>query len=87
MFAGVPFIGEGSVHNLSQTGCTVECDRTVLEGSYMKLRLLLPDRASSLCIELAAVRWVREHCFGVEFLRLSPDDGTRLADFLADRRR
>ena len=82
MFAGAPFIGEGILHNLSQTGCRVECNRTVLEGSYVTVRLLLPNDRHSLSIELAAVRWVRDWYFGMEFLRLSAAEQVRLEQFL-----
>lgn len=87
MFAGAPFIGEGGMHNLSRTGCRVECDRTVLQGSYLTLRLLLPDGIRSLIVELAAVRWVREQYFGIEFLRLPDSDQARLEQFLTRHHR
>jgi hypothetical protein len=83
IFAGVPFIGEGFLHNISPGGCTVECARSVLQGSYMKLRLLLPDQPPSLAIDLAAVRWVQKPYFGLEFLRLTGDQQVRLDEFLA----
>ena len=83
MFAGVPFIGEGILHNLSQVGCRIECHRSVLEGSYMTLRILLPNDERSLSIDLAAIRWVREQCFGVEFLRISDTEQARLNRTLA----
>ena len=86
MFAGVPFIGEGYLLNLSPVGCTVECDRRVLNGSYMRLRLFLPDDGPSIDIELAAVRWVRGQFFGVEFLRLPVQERSRLDRFLFDYR-
>ena len=70
IFGGAPFVGEGTVSDLSLTGCSVACDRTVLTGSYIKLNVLLPDPVSSLFIELGKVRWVRENAFGVEFIRL-----------------
>jgi len=82
MFAGAPFIGEGILNNLSHTGCRVESDRTLLEGSYITLRLLLPDGTRSLSIDLAAVRWVRALYSGIEFLRISADDRARLEQFL-----
>ena len=87
MFAGPLFIGEGLAHNLSQTGCLVECDRSVLEGSYMTIRLLLPDRTPALSIQLAAVRWARMQHFGIEFLTLPDSDRARLEHFLLARRR
>jgi len=70
IFGGAPFVGEGVVSNLSLSGCAVTCERTVLTGSYVKLSVLLPDPTSSLFIELAKIRWVRKHTFGVEFIRL-----------------
>lgn len=82
MFAGAPFIGEGTMHDLSPAGCRVECEREVLQGSYMTLRLLLPDGIRSLIVELAAVRWVRKGYFGIEFLRLPVPEQARLVQFL-----
>jgi len=70
IFAGAPFVGEGKLANLSLTGCAVTCDRTVLNGSYIKLRLLLPQPIGSLHVELGRIRWVRNDSFGVEFIRL-----------------
>lgn len=70
IFGGAPFVGEGTVRNLSLTGCSVACDRTVLAGSYVRLSLILPDPTSSLFIELGKIRWTRGHQFGVEFIRL-----------------
>jgi len=87
MFAAAPFIGEGVVHNLSQAGCLVEYDRIVLDGSYMSVRILLPDATRALTVELAAVRWVRKQYFGIEFLRLPVSDHTRLEQFLLGHHR
>ena len=70
IFGGAPFVGEGTISNISKTGCSVSCDRTVLMGSYIKLSVLLPDPTSSLFIELGKVRWVKDQTFGVEFIRV-----------------
>jgi hypothetical protein len=70
IFAGAPFVGEGTVHNLSLTGCAVTSDRTVLRGSHIKLAVLLPGHAKALIVELGRVRWVKDQTFGVEFIRL-----------------
>lgn len=87
MFSGAFFIGEGLIHNLSHTGCLVECNRSMLEGSYMAVRLLLPDTIHALIIELAAVRWIRGKYFGMEFLKLPTSDQARLAHFLLAHQR
>jgi hypothetical protein len=70
IFGGAPFVGEGTISNISLTGCSVNCDRAVLMGSYIKLSVLLPDPTSSLFIELGKIRWVKDQTFGVEFIRL-----------------
>ncbi len=70
IFGGAPFVGEGVVSDLSIAGCAVTCERTVLMGSYIKLSVLLPDPTASLFIQLGKVRWVKEHTFGVEFIRV-----------------
>lgn len=87
MFASAAFIGEGLIHNLSPMGCLVECEHMVLEGSYITAGLFLPDHIRALTIELAAVRWVRDHYFGIEFLRLPTPAHSRLDDFLSVHRR
>jgi len=70
IFGGAPFVGEGVVSDLSVSGCSVTCERTVLTGSYIKLSVVLPDPTSSLFIELGKIRWVQENAFGVEFIRV-----------------
>jgi hypothetical protein len=70
IFGGAPFVGEGTVSNLSFTGCSVASHRTVLTGSYIKMSVITPNPTRSLFIELGKVRWVRENTFGVEFIRL-----------------
>jgi len=63
-------VGEGRLSNLSLTGCSVACNRTVLASSYIKLHVFVPDSSAPLLIELGKIRWVENHAFGVEFIRL-----------------
>jgi len=70
IFGGAPFVGEGTVADLSLTGCSVVSERIVLTDSYVKLSLILPDPTMSLFIELGKIRWVGKNAFGVEFIRL-----------------
>lgn len=78
IFGGAPFVGEGTVTNLSLTGCSIVCERTVLTGSEVKLSVILPDPTSSLFIELGKVRWVRKNVFGIEFIRVPTSSRYRL---------
>lgn len=70
IFSGAPFVGEGTLTDLSASGCAIACDRKVLSGSYVRLNVLMPDQSPSLAIELGKIRWVRGYVFGVEFIRL-----------------
>ncbi len=70
IFRCAPFVGEGTISNLSLNGCSVACEQTVLTGSYIKMSVLMSNPTASLFIELGRVQWVRENVFGVEFIRL-----------------
>jgi len=85
IFGGAPFVGEGTVSNLSLTGCSVACERAVLTGSYIKMSVLAPDPTQSFFIELGKVRWVHENAFGVEFIRLPTIARQRLDRVLRER--
>ncbi|HXV69232.1 MAG TPA: PilZ domain-containing protein [Nitrospira sp.] len=70
IFGGAPFVGEGTVSNLSFTGCLVACERPVLVGSFIRMSVLMPKPTQSLFIELGKIRWVQKEAFGVQFIRL-----------------
>jgi len=78
IFGGAPFVGEGSLTNLSLMGCSVMCDREVLCGSDVRVSVLLPNQTPSLSIDLGTIKWVQGHQFGVEFLRLPLEARQRL---------
>lgn len=70
VYGGAPFVGEGTLTDLSASGCAIACNRTVLSGSYVRINVLMPDQSPSLVIELGKIRWVNGYAFGVEFIRL-----------------
>ncbi|MGH7184392.1 MAG: PilZ domain-containing protein [Nitrospiraceae bacterium] len=70
IFGGAPFVGEGTLNNLSLMGCSILCDREVLCGSELRVSVLLPNQTPALSIDLGTVKWVQGKQFGVEFLRL-----------------
>src|ERR687891_41496 len=78
MFAGIPFVGEALLCNLTVFGCGMNCGWEVPLGAHLKLRLLLPDHASSLAVEIAAVRWTHGMYAGLEFLDLPRESRNRL---------
>lgn len=82
-FADERIESEGKAWNLSTGGCAIESETPIPIGSYVKMRLSLPNEATPLSIEVAAVRWSNPHGFGVEFIGMSGDDQNRLQRFVA----
>jgi hypothetical protein len=78
IFGGAPFVGEGTLNNLSLMGCSILGDREVLCGSEVRVSLLLPNQAKALSVDLGTVKWVQGEEFGVEFLRLPNEARKRL---------
>jgi hypothetical protein len=71
-------VGEGFLANLSFSGCTVLCDRTLFVGAEVRVSVLLPDRTQALSIESCIIKWVNGCHFGVHFQHLSLDSRQRL---------
>jgi len=82
IFGGAPFVGEGILTNLSLMGCSVMSDREVLCGSEVRVSVLLPNQMPALAIDLGTIKWVQDHEFGVEFLRLPLEAQQRLNGML-----
>jgi hypothetical protein len=61
------FDGEGTVLNISTTGCLASSSTAVQIGMLLKLWLFLPDHKWPLQVEQAIVRWVNGQKFGMEF--------------------
>jgi len=78
IFAGENCVGEGTVVNVSVPGCEISSRKMVELGSYLEMKVLLPDSSSSLTVGLARVRWRQGHRFGVEFIKMAGDDQVRL---------
>ncbi len=82
-FLGDQIMGEGTVRNVSTGGWKVDSDQPVQRGNYFALRVVLPDQAVSLKVDLAAVRWSSGRQFGLEFLRMQPEEQARLRRFVS----
>lgn len=78
VFAGEAYVGEGTVLNVSVPGCAVHSRKRVKPGSYLEMRMLVPDTSSPLRVGLAKVRWCDGRRFGVEFIRMPGEDQVRL---------
>jgi hypothetical protein len=78
VFAGEAYVGEGTVLNVSVPGCAVHSRKPVQLGSYLEMRMLVPDTTPALRIGLAKVRWCEGRRFGVEFIQMPGEDQVRL---------
>lgn len=78
VFAGEAYVGEGTVLNVSVPGCAVHSRKRVKPGSYLEMRMLVPDISSPLRVGLAKVRWCDGRRFGVEFIQMPGEDQIRL---------
>ena len=82
-FSGETTRGEGRLDNLSLGGAAILSDIAISRGEYLALKITFPTQAGAIDVELAPVRWVKEHSFGVEFIRMAPGAQQRLKQYLA----
>ena len=85
-FSGDDIAGEGTVLHISKRGwkaTIVTSTLSVQQGTYLKLRLSLPDQAPPMDVDSAAVRWAQGREFGLEFLIMGSEDEERLDRFVA----
>jgi len=78
-------LGDGQCYDLSGGGCAVESAAPVGKGTYVSLYLYLPDHrdpTTPLKVELAAVRWLVQQRFGVEFITMPSGDQQRLRAYV-----
>ena len=61
--------GEGTLFDLSPTGCRMQSNIALTPGSYLALHVEAPETESPLAVEVSIVRWHKDNQFGIEFLR------------------
>ena len=75
--------GMGTILDLSLGGCRVESPIAVDPHHLVELRIYIPDLDWPLMVDGAVVQWVKEHTFGLRFLRLRPAENHHLARVIA----
>jgi hypothetical protein len=73
---------KGLTTDLSLGGCRISSNLAVRRGQHLPLRLHLPGRESPIVVERAAVRWVGEKGFGLQFMSLPSSERERLGELL-----
>lgn len=81
-FSGDQLSERGTILNVSAEGCAIASDTVAGAAVYLQLTMQLREREEPVQVDLAAVRWVSATRFGVEFIRIRPDEGERLKKFV-----
>ena len=74
--------GEGTLKDLSKTGCKILGATTSSLGSSLTLLLCLEDGQAPMCLTGAIVSWIDRDSFAVRFPRLSAEERKRLQDVI-----
>ena len=74
--------GEGTLKNLSKTGCKILGATTSSLGSSLTLHLYLEDGQAPMCLTNVIVSWIASGSFAVKFPKLSADERKRLQDLI-----
>lgn len=75
-------VGDGVALDLSERGCKL-CSAHVLPlGSFWDLYLTVPETSCPVLISEVRVVWAAENEYGIEFLRVTARERTRLRHFI-----
>ena len=75
-------VGDGVALDLSESGCKL-CSAQVLPiGSFWDLYLTIHETSRPVLISEVRVIWAAEHEYGIEFLRVTTRERTRLRHFI-----
>lgn len=85
-FSGGGVEGEGTVLDLSKTGCRVDCESGIAKDTDVEAWIYSPDYDWPLKIDRAVVRWVSPKVFGLEFLEILPAQKERLRLVLNEKK-
>ena len=81
-FRGDQLSHGGTILNLSAEGCAITSETVSGASVYLQLTMQLREREEPIQIDLAAVRWVSAARFGVEFIKIHPEQEERLRKFV-----
>ncbi len=82
-FSGNGAAGGGLVTNLSREGCSIASEEPVRPATSLALRLRLPEQHSPLRVDVAEVQWTGAGGFGLQFIRLRPEEQEQLHRFIS----
>jgi len=81
-FRGDRLSNGGTILNVSEEGCAITSETAAGAAAYLQLTMQLWEREEPVQVDLAAVRWSSATRFGVEFIKIRPEEGERLKKFV-----
>lgn len=75
-------LGEGTLFDLSSTGCRIQSTISLAPGTYLVLSIDAPEIENPLGIEVSIVRWSKDDQVGIEFLRYAHGDRERVTSLV-----
>lgn len=75
-------VGEGVALDLSESGCKLCSAHLLPLGSFWDLYLTIPETSRPVLISEVQVVWAAKNEYGIEFLRVTARERTRLRHFL-----
>jgi c-di-GMP-binding flagellar brake protein YcgR len=80
-FKGDQF-SEGTILNVSEEGCAITAETIADVAAYLQMLMHLRAGEEPIQVDLAAVRWSSATRFGVEFIKIRPEEEGRLKKFV-----
>ena len=76
------YVGDGVALDLSESGCKLYSELVLPVGSFWDLYLTIPETSRPVLISEVRVIWAAENDYGIEFLRVTARELTRLRHFI-----
>jgi hypothetical protein len=81
-FKGDELSDGGTILNLSEEGCAITSETVADVAGYLQMMMQLRAEEKPVQVDLAAVRWSSATRFGVEFIKIRPEEEGRLKKFV-----
>ena len=75
-------VGDGVALDLSESGCKLCSAQALPIGSFWDLNLTIPEASHPVLISEVRVMWAAENEYGIEFVRVTARERTRLRHFI-----
>jgi hypothetical protein len=75
-------VGDGVALDLSESGCQLRSAQVLPIGSFWDLYLTVPETSRPVLISEVRVIWAAGNEYGIEFLRVTAQERTRLRHFI-----